>query len=104
VPGSIDSSTIKVHADLADAGPHIATVSETISEELASLIRLLEPLQETWTGAAATYYEGLQAEWNTAANGLFGPDGVLGQISRALGVNWANYSDAEWANVQTWQH
>ena len=104
MPGSIDTSTIMVHAELADAGPHIAGVADTISGELAGLVKLLEPLQETWTGAAATYYEGLQAEWNIAANGLFGPDGVLGQISQALGVNWGNYSDAEWANTQTWQH
>lgn len=102
--GSIDSSVILVQDGLGDAGPHIAGVAETISGELAALIAKLAPLQETWTGTAATYYEGLQSEWNIAAEGLFGPDGVLGTISKALGVNWGNYNDCEFSNIQTWQH
>ncbi len=102
--GNIDTSTILVHTELEAAGPYIAGVAETISDELASLITLLTPLAETWAGQAAGQYERLQGEWNVAAAGLFGPEGVLGQISAALNVNWGNYSDAEWANVQTWQH
>jgi uncharacterized protein YukE len=63
----------------------------------------LQPVADTWTGSAATYYEGLQQEWNQAADGLFGPDGVLGEIAGAMHVTWNNYSEAEWANVKSWQ-
>jgi hypothetical protein len=45
----------------------------------------------------------LQGEWNLAADGLFGPTGVLGKIAYSLNLSWANYSDCEWANVKTWQ-
>ncbi|NED80570.1 WXG100 family type VII secretion target [Streptomyces sp. SID11233] len=101
---NIDSSSIMVKGELATAGAYIGGVSTQMAEELQKLITLLQPIQETWTGSAATYYEGLQQEWNYAANGLLGPDGVLGQIAHAMNVNWANYSEAEWANVQSWRH
>jgi hypothetical protein len=42
-------------------------------------------------------------EWNIAAEGLFGPGGVLGQISSALNLSWNNYSECEWANLRTWR-
>ncbi|OON76178.1 WXG100 family type VII secretion target [Streptomyces tsukubensis] len=101
---NIDNSSILVKQELAAAGTYVGGVSTQITEELSKLIALLQPIQETWTGSAATYYEGLQQEWNFAANGLFGPDGVLGQIAHAMNINWANYSEAEWANTKTWQH
>ena len=31
------------------------------------------PLQDQWQGPAQSYYQGLQQEWNIAADGLFGP-------------------------------
>jgi WXG100 family type VII secretion target len=101
---NIDGSPIMVKEDLAGAGAYINGIALQIADELHKLIGLLAPLQETWTGTAATYYEGLQQEWNFAADGLLGPNGVLGEIAQAMHVNWANYSEAEWANVQTWQH
>jgi WXG100 family type VII secretion target len=100
----IDSSTIAVPVDLEGAGAYINSQAAAISAELDALIKVLAPLQDTWVGSAHTYYHGLQAEWNIAAEGLFGPTGVLGQIANAMNVTWANYSDAEWANVRTWQH
>jgi len=100
---SIDSTPILVHADLEAAGATINAQAQTISDELAALKAQLMPLAETWYGTANTYYEGLQQEWNIAAEGLFGPDGVLGRIAAAMDVNWANYSDAEWSNTQTWK-
>jgi WXG100 family type VII secretion target len=100
---SIDSIPIAVPTDLEGVGAWLNQQAGTISDELAALANQLAPLQSTWTGQAATYYEQLQAEWNMAANGLFGPDGVLGQIATAMGVNWNNYSEAEWNNTKTWQ-
>ena len=59
--------------------------------------------QESWTGAAQSYYAGLQTEWNIAADGLFGPNGVLGIIAQTMNLNWNNYTECEWANVQAWK-
>lgn len=99
-----DAVPISVQQELETAGPYLNGQAAEISEELHQLAQYLNQLPEIWQGAASGYYQGLQAEWNVAAEGLFGPEGVLGQIARAMNVNWANYSDAEWANSQTWNH
>ncbi len=100
----IDGSSIVVPTDLEAAGTYINTQAQAMADELQTLASQLAPLQETWTGTAQTYYDGLQTEWNIAAAGLFGPDGVLGQIASAMGVTWGNYDESEAANTQTWQH
>lgn len=100
----IDDASILVHDGLETAGTSINAQAQTIVDELDHLKTVLAPLAETWAGTASTYYEDLQLGWNLAAEGLFGPDGVLGQIAQALNVVWGNYSDAEWANIQTWKH
>jgi WXG100 family type VII secretion target len=98
-----DSVPIAVPTDLEGAGAYINGQASAIADELAALARQLAPLQGTWTGPAAVDYEALQQEWNRAAEGLFAPDGVLGQIAHTMNVNWGNYSDAESSNVRTWQ-
>ena len=100
----IENSTISVAGDLSGAGSTIIGYSNEISGELQSLVSQLSPLTSStdWQGAANDYYNNLQQEWNIAAAGLFGPDGVLGQIANAMNITWNNYSDAEWANVKTW--
>ncbi|MFG2226228.1 WXG100 family type VII secretion target [Streptomyces sp. NPDC048644] len=100
----IDDANLLVRHELQNAGTHINNLSEQIAEELHQLITLLQPIAETWQGDAQVYYEGLQQEWNIAAEGLFGPNGVLGQIAMAMNVNWENYSEAEWANTKTWMN
>lgn len=112
----IDSSRMAVGDELADAGAYINGQALTITDELNALKQQLAPLADFWTGngipgeasqSAAAMYQGYQAEWNAAAYGLFGENGtggVLGAIANAMGVVWGNYSDAEWANVQTWQN
>jgi hypothetical protein len=101
----IDSQPIHVGPGLADAGTWLNTQAGQCADDLAQLKAKLAPLAEAWTQSkAADYYQGLQQEWNIAAEGLFGPDGVLGQIAHAMNVNWGNYSDAEWSNIRTWQH
>jgi uncharacterized protein YukE len=102
----IDGTPILVGDDLAGAGAYINNSAATIADQLGKLIAQLQPIAETWTGPAASYYQPLQEEWNYAANGLFGTEtqgGVLGEIAAAMNVAWGNYSDAEWANVSTWQ-
>jgi WXG100 family type VII secretion target len=100
---NVDGTPIAVPTDLEAAGAYINSCASQMAEELSQLWAQLEPLSVTWTGAAQTYYEGLQQEWNTAAAGLFSPDGVLGQIASAMNVNWGNYSEAEASNTKTWQ-
>ncbi|RGD62124.1 WXG100 family type VII secretion target [Kitasatospora xanthocidica] len=99
-----DAVPISVQQDLEHAGPYLNAQAADISQQLHELATYLKQLPELWQGAASGYYQGLQAEWDLAANGLFGPDGVLGQIAHAMNVNWANYSSAEWANSQTWNN
>ncbi len=101
---NVDSVSIVVPTDLEAAGATINARAAAMADELAALWAQLDPLQSTWSGAAQTYYDGLQKEWNTAAAGLFSPDGVLGQIAAAMHVSWGNYTDAEASNVKTWQH
>ena len=96
------SSNLRVPMELEQAGREINAKAEVITDQLEGLKKQLQPISETWTGTAKTYYEGLQNEWNIAADGLFGPTGVLGKIAYSLNLSWANYSDAEWANVRTW--
>ncbi|BBA96951.1 hypothetical protein RVR_2485 [Actinacidiphila reveromycinica] len=104
-PSSIDSVRIKVDDTLGAAGTTINGMAATIAEELSALKGRLAPLQEEWLqSTAATYYQDMMNEWDLAANGLFGPEGVLGRIAHAMDVNWGNYSDAEWSNVTTWKH
>jgi WXG100 family type VII secretion target len=98
-----DGTPIAVPTDLEAAGAYINSQAAAIADELQALAAQLSPLQSTWTGQAASYYQGLQQEWDVAAAGLFAPDGVLGQIANAMNVNWGNYSDAEIDNTRTWQ-
>jgi uncharacterized protein YukE len=103
---NIDGTPILVGDDLATAGANINNVAATIAGQLQALLVQLQPIAETWTGPAATYYQPLREEWNFAANGLFGTEeqgGVLGEIAAAMNVTWGNYSDAEWADVTAWK-
>ncbi|MFG2041286.1 WXG100 family type VII secretion target [Dactylosporangium sp. NPDC048998] len=99
----VTGSMLQVPSDLQGAGNYINGVATQIEAELSSLKSQLAPLMQTWTGAAQAYYEGLQQEWNVAADGLFGPTGVLGVIAQTMNLNWNNYSDCESSNVQTWK-
>lgn len=100
---NIDETLIAVPLDLEGAGTYLNSQAQQMADELARLWSQLETLS-IWTGSAHTYYEGLQQEWNTAAAGLFAPDGVLGQIANAMHVTWGNYSEAEASNTRTWQN
>jgi uncharacterized protein YukE len=99
----VSGSMLAVPSNLQGAGTYINGAAALIEGELVALKNQLAPLMESWTGAAQSYYEGLQMEWNVAADGLFGPTGVLGVIAQAMNLNWNNYTDCEWSNVQTWQ-
>jgi uncharacterized protein YukE len=102
---SIDGAQIRVSEMLSTAPAAINGKAGEIADELYRLRSKLAPLQEDWRQSrASTYYQDMQNEWDIAANGLFGPDGVLGRIAHAMHTNWNNYSEAEWSNVATWKH
>lgn len=102
---NVDGTPIYVGEGLSAAGTWLNSEAQKAAGELERLKSQLAPLAEAWNhSTAADYYQGLQNEWNIAAEGLFGPDGVLGRIAHVMHVNWGNYSDAEWANIRTWQH
>lgn len=96
-------SKLVVPPELQAAGTELNRQADAIVDMLDALKAKLAPLVDIWTGPAASYYQPLQQEWNIAADGLFGPTGVLGQIASAMNVNWNNYSECEWANVRGWQ-
>ncbi|WP_405426173.1 WXG100 family type VII secretion target [Streptomyces erythrochromogenes] len=100
----VDGTPIYVGEGLAAAGGWLNARAGEVSGELQGLKSQLIPLADSWREShAATYYQDMQDEWDLAANGLFGPDGVLGRIAHAMNVNWNNYSDAEWSNMSTWR-
>lgn len=99
----IEGSTLRVPPELEFAGGQMATTAQLVDGQLSDLKAKLVPLQDYWQGPAQSYYQEVQAEWNVAAQGLFGPDGVLGSIANALNLTWNNYTDCEWANVRTWK-
>jgi WXG100 family type VII secretion target len=98
----VDGTALMVKTELESAPTYIDARVEAITQLLQSLVAQLEPVEETWSGWASNYYEPLQEEWNLAANGLFGPDGVLSTISNTLRTTWSNYDSAESANIGTW--
>lgn len=101
----IDGTEIYVGEGLGAAGGWLNGRAGEIEGELQTLMNKLTPLRDSWLKSqAATYYEDLQQEWNIASEGLFGQNGVLGQIAHTMNVNWGNYTDAEWSNIQTWKH
>ena len=94
---------LQVPPELELAGAKLNTMATTIGDHLNDLKTQLVPLEASWTGDAQPHYQYLQAAWNTAAHGLFGVDGVLGEIASAVNLAWNNYSECEWANVRTWR-
>ena len=102
---SVDGTPLRVDEELSQAGTYINSAAQQIVDELNALYQQLQPLTETWQGAAASYFDPLMAEWNNAAKGLFGSadqGGVLGEIAAAMNVSWDNYVEAESANTSTW--
>ncbi|MEU4657753.1 WXG100 family type VII secretion target [Streptomyces sp. NPDC023723] len=101
----IESTPIRVGTDLEGAGTYLNGQAAHIMGELTALKSRIQSLIDTWNAQSATDYQLRMQEWDTAAAGLFGGDadgGVLGEIARAMNVNWGNYVGAEEANIKTW--
>ena len=99
----IESSTIKVPPQLAEAGPTIDRSAGGMSAELAVLWNRVAALEGTWEGAAHGQYSAYKGMWHGAAEGLFGPSGVLPAIAHIMKVVWQNYASGEDSRAKTWQ-
>ncbi|MFI5838818.1 WXG100 family type VII secretion target [Catenuloplanes sp. NPDC051500] len=102
--GDIYGTHIKVPDSLEGAGTFINGISRDTIDDLTRLENKLLPLAETWVGDTYIYFEDQRRAWNVAADGLFGPEGIMGMIAHALNVNYQNYSEAELTNTATWKH
>src|SRR5256885_16210207 len=99
----VTGTPLVVPSDLQGAGMALNKQAQGIVDQLDALKTQLAPLAETRVGPAASYYHPLQAEWNMAAEGLFGPTGALGQTAGALTLSWTNSSECEWSHLNDWQ-
>jgi len=70
-----------------------------LTPDLETLEQELNPLVNTWTGAAQQAYHEKKQQWDTAAANLAQ---VLNEIGRAVGQANENYQAAEQANRNAW--
>jgi WXG100 family type VII secretion target len=97
---STDSGHILVtFGAIAGAEADTASTSAALNQQLADLRGYLAPLVASWDGVARDAYQRYQNEWNQALTEL---NGVLSQVSAALGVAHDNYQQAEQANTSMW--
>jgi len=88
------------HVDAAQVSAATQTVQGTIGRiqgEVASLLAQLTGLQSSWTGQAATAFQGAVSEWRATQLHV---EQSLAQLNHALGVAAAQYADAEQANAR----
>ena len=84
---------------MAQGAQSIQAAAKSIEAKLDDLKRYLQPIVSEWQGSAVEAYQGRQAEWDQAANGLFG---ILHQIGAAVGTAGDNYHAAEQSNTKLW--
>jgi WXG100 family type VII secretion target len=86
-------ATYQVNAEmiaLASGGVHKSI--QTISAEVASLMAQLTNLQGSWTGAAATAFTQVAAQWQVTQKQV---EESLAAINQALAAAGQTYTDAE---------
>lgn len=85
-------------SDLTDVGQTIDALAGDIARRLAALRRELEPARGLWAGTRVDLDP--VAEWTLAADGILGPDGILGLISGAIRYEWPGYAGAGWSDPE----
>lgn len=88
------------HVDAAQVSAATQSVQGTIGRiqsEVASLLAQLTGLQSSWSGQAATAFQGAVADWRATQLHV---EQSLTQLSHALGVAATQYADAEQANAR----
>jgi WXG100 family type VII secretion target len=91
---------IHVQFEALQAGQEgIQRTYSALTSVLSQLESDLQPMVESWSGAAQEAYLVRKKEWDDAAVGL---SQVLDAIGKAVGVAHENYSAAEKAAQSTW--
>jgi WXG100 family type VII secretion target len=94
--------TIKVtFGSLQEGQQGIARTYSALVGTLEDLERQLAPMVSTWTGGAQQAYHEQKTKWDTAAANL---SQVLNQIGQAVAGAHENYTAAESAATNNWQH
>ncbi len=70
---------------------------ERISGEASSLLGQLVGLEGSWSGAAASAFQSVVADWRSTQQRL---DSSLGTIGQALAAAGQQYAEAETANLR----
>lgn len=83
--------------EMARAAGQVREVSEAVNGELGGLRSRLEATRGQWTGAAATAFTALMAEWDTEAKRL---NVALADIAEQLGGTAAAYQQVEDENAR----
>ncbi|MBM7505525.1 WXG100 family type VII secretion target [Agromyces aurantiacus] len=68
-----------------------------VQSEIASLLAQLTGLQGSWSGQAASAFQGAVADWRGTQQHV---EESLAALNRALAVAAAQYADAEQANAR----
>ncbi|MGC4879750.1 hypothetical protein ACLQ26_26220 [Micromonospora sp. DT43] len=79
----------------ADIGSAIKALAADVADRLAMLRDELEPTRARWSGIHD--YLGPADEWTIAADGLLGPNGVLGMVSDALEITLPDLVAVGWS-------
>ena len=85
---------------MAKAAQQVQQVSESLQQQMRSLMSNLEPLAGSWKGSAATAFQQLMERFQGDSQKL---STALGNISTALDVNTKNYNAAEEQNASSIQ-
>ncbi len=80
---------------MAKAAQQVQQVSDSLQQQMRSLMNNLEPLAGSWKGQAATAFQQLMERFNTDSQKL---STALGNISSALDSNTKNYNASEEQN------
>ncbi|MEU0499224.1 WXG100 family type VII secretion target [Mycobacterium sp. NPDC006124] len=89
---------LRVNADAAFATSHaVSNDAEELRDGLHALLREWDNLSQGWSGAAATGYAGIWAEWHEGANKLID---ALAESSRQLGVAAVRYEEQDAASAE----
>ncbi|MFY1635498.1 hypothetical protein ACN27F_19860 [Solwaraspora sp. WMMB335] len=85
--------------DLAEVGQAIDALAGQVARRLTDLRRELGSTGGLWAGAGVDLDP--KIEWTLAADGILGPDGILGLISGAIHYEWPGYAQAGWFDSES---
>ncbi|WFE25480.1 hypothetical protein O7623_19035 [Solwaraspora sp. WMMD791] len=85
-------------AELADLAQAIDVLAAGVARRLTDLRHELEPTRVLWTRGRVDLDPAV--EWTLAADGILGPDGILGLISEAIRADWPGYPGAGWSDPE----